>query len=161
MRRWVIVDDNEGSFMRTSSAGIIIAIAVSSGPLAAQDVKPVPKDSLRVTVPGCTRGYVFTAGPKTGDQAGRSDIPEGMHLRMTGPKKMMGEIAAHEGQMIAITGLMKKGQNGSTGINVGGGVRITPGTGSFEGNRPAYAVASTNYIDVESWQTSVGNCPSR
>jgi hypothetical protein len=143
------------------TAIVTAAIVMLSGPLAAQETKRVPKDSLRVTVPGCTRGYVFTAGPRTEDQVGRSDIPEGMHLRMTGPKKMMGEITAHEGQMIAITGLMKKGQNNSTGINVGGGVRITPGTGSAGGNRPAYTVANTNYIDVESWQTSVGNCPSR
>ncbi len=147
--------------MRTTSAVITIAVAVLSGPLVAQDVKPVPKDSLRVTVPGCAKGYVFTAGPRTEDQVGRSDIPEGMHLRMTGPKKMMGEIEAHEGQMIQITGLMKKGQYNSTGINVGGGVRITPGPPQAGGSRPANTIASPNYIDVESWQTVPGNCPSR
>jgi len=147
--------------MRTTSAVIAIAIAFFSSPLVAQEAKPVPKDSMRVTIPGCTKGYVFTAGPRTEDQVGRSDIPEGMHLRMTGQKKSMAEIKAHEGQMIQITGLMKKGQYNSTGINVGGGVRITPGTGSPSGNRPAYETVSPNYIDVESWQASVGSCPSR
>jgi hypothetical protein len=148
--------------MRTISAVITITVAVLSGPLVAQDVKPVPKDSMRVTVPGCTKGYVFTAGAKTEDQVGRSDIPEGMHLRMTGPKKMMADIKAHEGQMIQITGLMKKGQSNSTGINVGGGVRITPGAPQAGGgNRPAYETVSPNYVDVESWQPTVGSCPSR
>ncbi len=144
---------------------IIAAIAVISGvlssPLAAQEVKKVPKDSVRVTVPGCTKGYVFTAGPRTEDQVGRSEIPEGMHLRMNGKKDLISQIRVHEGQMIQITGLMKKGQYNTTGINVGGGVRITPGIGNAPGNRPAYENAPTNYIDVESWQPAPGDCPSR
>ena len=145
--------------MRTAAAVIAITVASLSGPLVAQE-KPVPKDSMRVTVPGCTKGYVFTAGPKTEDQVARSDVPEGMHLRMNGPKKMMAEIQVHEGSMIEITGLMKKGQY-PQGIAIGGGVRITPGTATASGSRPANTVASPNNIDVESWQPSVGNCPSR
>jgi hypothetical protein len=35
-------------------AVIIVAVAVLSGPLAAQETKPVPKNSVRVFVPGCT-----------------------------------------------------------------------------------------------------------
>jgi hypothetical protein len=139
---------------------LFVAVAVSGGPLVAQDVKKVPKDSERVTVPGCVKGYVFTAGPKTEDQVGRSDIPEGMHLRMNGKKDLLSEIKAHEGQMIQITGLMKKGQYNQTGIPVGGGVRITPGIGGGNGGRPAYVNAPANYIDVESWQPAPGNCPS-
>ena len=143
------------------SAIVIVAIAVLSGPLMAQETRPVPKDSMRVAVHGCTKGYVFTAGPRTEDQVGRLDIPEGMHLRMNGPKKMMAEIKAHEGSMIAITGLMKKGQYNSGGVNIGGGVRIAPGPAQAGGSRPAYANASPNYIDVEGWQPIVGNCPLR
>ena len=142
-------------------AVIAVISAVSSGVLAAQETKKVPKDSVRVTVPGCTRGYVFTAGPRTEDQVGRSEIPEGMHLRMNGKKDLISQIRAHEGQMIQITGLMKKGQYNTTGINVGGGVRITPGIGNSPGSRPSYENAPTNYIDVESWQPAPGDCPSR
>src|SRR5882762_5353311 len=139
--------------MRITAAVITVAIVMLSGPLVAQEAK-VPKDSQRVTIPGCVKGYVFTAGPKTEDQVGRSDVPEGMHLRMIGAKKMMSEIKAHEGQMIQITGLMKKGQYNSTGINVGGGVRITPGSGPGPGSLSAPAVPS---IDVESFQPVAGN----
>ena len=145
--------------MRATSALIIVAFAMSTGELAAQEVKKVPKDSVRVTVPGCTKGAVFTAGPKTEDQVGRSDIPEGMHLRMNGQKKLMSEIKAHEGQMIQITGLMKKGQYNDTGIAVGGGVRVTPGVGSVSAGRPSPSVGAVNYIDVESWQPAAGSCP--
>jgi hypothetical protein len=145
--------------MRITTA-VIVAIAVSSGPLAAQEPKPVPKDSIRGSVPGCAKGYVFTAGPRTSDQVGRLDVPEGMHLRMTGPKKLMAEVKAHEGSMIEITGLMKKGQYNSTGIPVGGGVRITPGSSPAAG-RPRTTLPSPSYIDVESWRLVDGNCPSR
>jgi hypothetical protein len=142
------------------TAVMAVAIAMLSGPLAAQETKPVPKDSMRGSIPGCTKGNVFTAGPRTSDQVGRLDVAEGMHLRMNGPKKLMAEIKAHEGSMIEISGLMKKGQYNQTGINLGGGVRITPGSSPAAG-RPAPPVASASYIDVESWHQVEGNCPSR
>lgn len=131
---------------------------VLSVSLAAQE-KKVPKDSFRVTVPGCTKGMVFTAGPRTEDQPGRLDVPEGIHLRMNGPKKVIAEIRAHEGQMIQVTGLMKKGHYNQQGVSVGGGVRVIPGTGGPVGNRPTVGTEAVNYIDVESWQPAPGSCP--
>ena len=146
--------------MRLIAAAVAVAAALSA-PVGAQETKPVPKDSMRVTVPGCTKGAVFTAAAKTEDQLGRADIPEGMRLRMNAPKKLMADIKAHEGQMIQITGLMKKGQYTETGIPVGGGVRITPGTSGVSVGRPSPTVGSVNYIDIESWQPAAGDCPSR
>ena len=129
-----------------------------SAQLSAQE-KKIPKDSMRVTVPGCTKGQVFTAGPRTEDQPGRLDIPEGIHLRMNGPKKVIADIRAHEGQMIQVTGLMKKGQYNQQGIPIGGGVRVIPGTGGPVGSRPTVGTEAVNYIDVESWQPAPGSCP--
>jgi hypothetical protein len=146
--------------MRLIAAAVAVAAALSA-PAGAQETKPVPKDSMRVTVPGCTKGSVFTAAAKTEDQLGRADIPEGARLRMNAPKKLMAEIKAHEGQMIQITGLMKKGQYNETGIPVGGGVRITPGSGGVSVGRPSPTVGSVNYVDIESWQLAAGDCPSR
>jgi hypothetical protein len=80
---------------------------------------------------------------------------------MNAPKKLLAEIKAHEGQMIQVTGLMKKGQPNETGIAVGGGVRVTPGLGGVSAGRPSPTVGSVNYIDIESWQPAAGNCPSR
>jgi len=144
--------------MRLIAATVAVAAALSA-PAGAQETKPVPKDSMRVTVPGCTKGSVFTAAAKTEDQLGRADIPEGARLRMNGPKKLMAEIKAHEGEMIQVTGLMKKGQYNETGIPVGGGVRVTPGAGGVSVGRPSPAVGGVNYIDIESWQPAAGNCP--
>ena len=131
---------------------------VLSTALGAQE-KKVPKDSMRVTVPGCTKGMVFTAGPRTEDQPGRQGVPEGIHLRMNGPKSVLADIRAHEGQMIQITGLMKKGQYGQQGFPIGGGVRVIPGSGGAVGNRPAVGTETVSYIDIESWQPAPGSCP--
>ena len=140
---------------------VAIAIAVLSGSLAAQEKKKVPKDSVRVSVPGCTKGYIFTAARRTEDQPGSADIPEGMHLRMNGPKKLIEEIKAHEGSMIVLSGLMKKGQYGPPGIGIGGGVRISPGPtgGGTMSNTPN--TAPQNFIDVEGWSQGTGECSSR
>jgi hypothetical protein len=143
-----------------NTAVITIAVAVLSGPLVAQEEKPVPKDSVRVTIPGCTKGYIFTAGRRTPDQAGSVDIPEGMHMRMNGPKKIIAAIKAHEGSMVEITGLMKKGQYNPEGVALGGGVRVRPGQ-SPAGGLSAAPIASQMLIDVEGWRTAVGDCPSR
>ena len=146
--------------MRTAAV-IAAAVAVLSGPLVAQENKPVPKDSVRVSIPGCTRGLVFTAGRRTQDQPGSVDIPEGMHLRMNGPKKMMTEIKAHEGSMIEITGLMKRGQFKPDGVGIGRGVRITPGSAPTGGSLSGAPIVGQILIDVEGWRPAVGDCPSR
>ena len=145
--------------MRTTAA-LLVAFAVGATTLGAQE-KPVPKDSMRVTVIGCAKGAAFTAGPRTEAQVGRADIPEGTRLRMNASKKLRGEIKAHEGEMIQVTGLMKKGQYREPGIPVGGGVRVGPGGGGVGVGvgRPSPEVGGVNYIDVESWQPAAGSCP--
>src|SRR5256885_9958974 len=143
--------------MRHSALLIAISIALSGVLLTAQEEKKVPKDSVRVSIPGCTKGYVFTAGPRTADEPGSVDVPEGMHLRMNGPKKLMAEIKSHEGSMIEITGLMKKGQY-REGVGIGGGVRIMPGSpNAGVGN----VTAGQIQIDVEGWRPAQGACRSR
>ena len=136
---------------------VVFMLGVSSIRPGAQETKPVPKDSVRVSIPGCAKGYVFTAGRRTVDEPGNLEIPEGMHLRMNGSKKVMSEINAHEGSPIEITGLMKKGQYGD-GVSVGAGVRITPGAAAGGLGGPT---AGQIQIDVESWRPVLGTCRSR
>lgn len=145
--------------MRTTAV-ITLAIAVLSWPLVAQETRPAPKGSVRVLIPGCTRGFIFTAGPRTEDHPGNVDIPLGMHMRMNGPKDVLAEIKAHEGSMIELTGLMKKDQYNPSGVGIGGGVRIAPGPAPG-GGVAANAGVSQIFIDVEGWRQIVGNCPSR
>jgi hypothetical protein len=126
----------------------LIAIALMAIPLGAQDARPVPTDSARVSIPGCTRGYIFTAGRRTQDVPGSVNMPEGTHVRMNVPRKMMAEIKAHEGSMIELTGLMKKGQYLPGGVALGRGVQLGQPAGQMQ-------------IDVEGWRPVAGDCPSR
>jgi hypothetical protein len=141
-------------------AAVVATVAAFSAVLAAQETKPVPKDSVRVALPGCTKGYVFTVGPRTLEEPGQFEIREGMHLRMNGPRKLMAEIKAHEGSAIEITGLMKKGQF-NDGVSIGGGVRISPGTPGSAGGVRASPAGNQIQIDVEGWRPIVGGCGSR
>jgi hypothetical protein len=111
---------------------------------------------VRVAIPGCTKGYIFTAGPRTLEEPGNFEIREGMHLRMNGPKKVMNEIKSHEGSMIEIVGLMKKGQY-NDGVSIGGGVRISPGPAGGVGSPSANQIQ----IDVEGWRQIEGACRTR
>jgi hypothetical protein len=140
---------------------IIAAAALLSGRLVAQEQKPVPKGSVRASIPGCTKGYIFTAGRRTLDEPGSVSVPEGMHFRMNAPKKLIAEIKAQEGSMIEITGIMKTGQYKPDGVAIGGGVRVSPGPGLSGGGLPGSPVASQIGIDVEGWRPVAGRCPSR
>jgi len=138
--------------MKTSAVAIISVILLTALP-SAQETKPVPKDSVRVAIPGCSKGYVFTAGRRSLEEPGAFEIREGMHLRMNGPKKLMSEIKAHEGSRIEIIGLMKKGQY-NDGVSVGHGVTIGPGPAGGVGS----PVAGQIQVDVEGWRQLDGGC---
>jgi len=145
--------------MRTTAL-LTIAIGLLSAPLAAQETKPVPKDSARVSIIGCTKGYIFTAGPRSVEHPGSVDVPEGMHIRMNGPKAMMADIKAHEGSPIEITGIMKKGQYGPDGVAIGGGVRVGPGPAP-NGGLGVSATTRQSFVDVEGWRSVAGECRAR
>lgn len=146
--------------MKTTSAAVL-AIVLLSGAAGAQETKPVPKDSMRVRIPGCTKGYIFTVAPRTIETAGSVDLPPGLHIRMNAPKKVMQEIKGHEGSMIELTGLMKKGQYDTRGLAVGGGVRIGGGGPPVAGGGGGLGspVAGQAQIDVEGWRQIAGECP--
>jgi hypothetical protein len=140
----------------------LVALAAHVTANAQDTNKPVPKDSVRVSVPGCSKDYIFTAGRATEDQPGGNAVPEGMHLRMNAPKKTMAEIKGQEGSRIEITGLMKKGQVGQEGIAIGRGVRVLPGNSgpaAGSGGGMSSPGSSQVMIDVEGWWHIAGTCP--
>ena len=142
-----------------SIAPLAFVLAISAVPAMAQEPKPVPKDSARVSIAGCTKGYIFTAGQRTVEHPGSVDVPEGTHIRMNGPKKLLADIKAHEGSAMEITGLMKKGQYGPDGVAIGG-VRIGPGPAP-NGGLSVGATTRQLFIDVEGWRPVAGQCPSK
>ena len=140
--------------MRAAFAAALAVAGVAA--LAAQEQKPVPKGTRRVSIPGCVSGYVLTVIRRTEDQPGSVNIPEGTHIRMNGPRKLIKEIDAHKGQPLVITGTMKEGQFREDGVPIGGGFRVGPPVGSGIGN----PIANQIMIDVEGWRAGVGHCPS-
>ncbi|HEX4347749.1 MAG TPA: hypothetical protein VHZ73_09260 [Vicinamibacterales bacterium] len=138
-----------------------MALAMTTVFAQVDEKKPVPKDSVRVQLAGCTKGYVFTVGPHMQDVVSDTNIPPGTHIRMNGPKKLISDINAYTSSMVSITGLMKKGQLGSgPGI---GGVHFSPipsgGAGGVGVSQSA--VANQTQIDVEGWAPSTGVCEAR
>ena len=144
-------------------ATVVAAVigGVAAREAGAQGEKKVDKNSVRVSVPGCGKGYMFTATRPTEDTGGTS-VPEGTHLRMNGKKDLMNEIKGHEGSRLQITGLIRRGQELPGGIPLGGGARITGG-GSMPGSGGSVSVgrvgASPIMIDVEGYRVVPGDCP--
>jgi hypothetical protein len=136
------------------------AIVFLATSVLAQEPKPVPKDSTRVSISGCAKGYVFTAGPTIANLPRSIDLPEGTHLRMNGPKRIMDALIAHKESMIQITGLMKKDQFQQGGVAVGG-VRIAPGPSGATGGAAPSITPSLAQIDVEGWSPAPGTCSSK
>lgn len=136
-----------------------VLLSVATAAQDQKEEKPVPKDSVRVFVPGCSKGYVFTAARPTEDQSANSPVPPGTHLRMNGPKKLMADIKGQEGSRIEITGIMKKGQALQNGVGVGNNVRILPGASPSGGSMMISAGGGQVMIDVEGWRRIAGECP--
>lgn len=147
---------------RTVLAALIVAAVTATA--AAQDLKPVPKNSVRVFVTGCGAGYVFTAGRPAEDQPGGGVVPEGTRLRMSGPKKLIAEIRSQEGSRVELTGIIKRGQLADEGMSLGGGVRVGGGGPPVAGGGAMGTFAPGQnriVIDVEGWRPIPGSCPTR
>lgn len=138
---------------------LIVAVAVLSTGLAGQE-RAVPKDSVRITVPGCARGRLFVVGPRLEHEPGRSNVPPGKRFRLQGPSEVLDEVRAHEDSMVVLTGLVRKSDMTAPGVNLGGGVRVSPGgmPGSSPGRNSTF---DTAIFDVESWQLRPESCPAR
>ncbi|HEY1302023.1 MAG TPA: hypothetical protein VGF24_00645 [Vicinamibacterales bacterium] len=147
--------------MKHAVPALILAAVV--GVSAQETEKKVPKDSTRISIPGCSRGsaFVVTASPEA--ERTSTEIATGRRFRLTGQKSLLNEIKAHEGTIIEVTGLIKKSDlNGPGGISLGGGrVRIGGGppqdpVGGVVGNAPQSGNA---ILDVEGWRPLGESCP--
>lgn len=134
---------------------VAVAVGLTAGVAGQQPgEKPVPKDSIRITIPGCAKGTAFTV-MESPEHESRSSVAPGRRFRLAGKKEVMKEIKLAEGQMVEITGLIRKGQLDPTG----GRVKITPGPMSGNtsvGSNPNYEQV---ILDVEGWRPLAGDCP--
>jgi hypothetical protein len=135
---------------------VVLAGALAAH-LSGQQEKPVPKDSVRISIPGCAKGVMFTVTDSP-EHESRSQVAPGRRFRLAGKKELLKEIREREGSMIEVTGLILKGQIDQSGVAIGGNVRITPGPtpGSSVGANPNY---TQSILDVEGWRQLAGDCP--
>src|SRR5687767_9791807 len=83
--------------------------------------REVPKDSARISIPGCAKDRRFIVMARA-DEPLRSDIPPGRRFRLNGPKKILDEIKKQEGSMVEVTGLVRQSQvSGPGGASTAGG----------------------------------------
>jgi len=145
--------------MRTAFfVALFLAFAL---PRAAAQEKPLPKNEVRVQIPGCAYNRTFLSGtsPK-GEPVGA--IKEGRRLKMNGSKELLADIKKQEPSMIEITGRIRRADLQDTrGIDVGGGVRIGGGrpqtpTSTTGGPAPGYDEVM---IDVEAFRLLPETCP--
>jgi hypothetical protein len=140
--------------MRTLHAFALVVGLV--GTAAAQQEKPVPKDSIRISIPGCPKGVMFTV-TESPEHESRSSVPPGRRFRLSGKKELLKAIKEREGGLIEVTGLIRKGQLDQTGVALGGGVSVSQGpTGASAGRDASYTQV---ILDVEGWRPLIGDCP--
>jgi len=138
----------------------LVTLGASSSLLLAQQERPVPKDSTRLSISGCANGRVFIVGRDPNSETHAVELEEGMKLRLEGAKKVLNEIKAHEGSMVEVSGLMKKSEVVQPGIGVAGGkIRITPVTPM--GHNTYDPGPQLPVVDVESYRLLNSSCPKR
>ena len=141
---------------------LLLVIPMLAVPLAAQEERPVPKDSARVSIPGCSKGSAFVVTETPEGERTSVEIKSGRRFRLTGKKELLNEIKAREGYMIEVTGIVRKNDlQGPGGISLGGGrVRIGGGPPVSNGGSPTQAPPSANAIlDVEGFRPLGEPCP--
>jgi len=146
--------------MKYGIAALFLTIGITA---AAQEERPVPKDSVRVSIPGCSKGSAFVVTDTPEGERTSVEIKSGRRFRLTGKKELLNEIKAREGYIIEVTGIIRKNDlQGPGGISLGGGrVRIgggppVAGSGQDVNRAPQSANA---ILDVEGFRPLGEPCP--
>lgn len=136
---------------------VVLALSFGPGLVAQQQERPVPSDSVRISIPGCSSGVMFTV-KESPEHESRSQVAPGRRFRMAGKRELLDEIRGREGTMIEVTGIILRSQIDQTGVAVGDRVRVSPGPtpGSGVSNNPNF---NQNILDVEGWRQLAGDCP--
>jgi len=144
-----------------------VIILASAALLSAQQEREVPKDSTRITIPGCANGRTFIVAAREGHEPTSGDLAPGRRFRLSGPKDILKDIAVREGMMVQVTGLVRKAElAGPGGLTTGGGrVRIGGGPPQAQvgggPSRTPTGVTTDAVLDVEAWDRLPESCPTR
>jgi hypothetical protein len=109
---------------------LVLSLLLAFAPSAQQESKPIPKDSVEISSPGCLKGRVFTATPpREGELTREGPDVTGRHFRVSGPREVTDLIKRYNGQLVEIVGIVQKGALAEygTGMKVGKGARVVIG----------------------------------
>lgn len=138
-----------------------VALILASATLAPAQEREVPKDSTRITIPGCTRGRTFTVAAREGHAPLSAELRPGRRFRLSGPKDVLKDIEAREGTMVEVTGLVRKSDlSGPGGLTVAGGrVRIGGGAPQAQvGSGVPSGGVQDAVLDIEGWNRLPDSC---
>lgn len=143
---------------------LVVLALVLSAPVSAQE-REVPKDSARLSIPGCVDGRTFIVMRRERPEPIDADVQPGRRFRLNGKKDMLKEMQTQKATMIEVTGLVRRSDLSERGVSAAGGrVRIGGGQpqaplgGGGVGRSPMYDEA---VLDVESWRSLPDGCPAR
>jgi hypothetical protein len=144
---------------------LVVVVALSAGYRMDAQERPVPKDSARVSIPGCARGRTFIVAERSEPEPVRSQVQPGSRFRLSGQKKLLEEIRKQEGSMVEVTGLVRKSDlAGPGGVPIAGG-RIRIGGGAPRDSIYTDPARDPRYneavLDLESWRPLPERCPAR
>jgi hypothetical protein len=143
--------------MRNAIAVVVVmTCAVAAG--GAQE-RPVPKDSSRISIPGCAVGTKFIVGRAPSHEPVRSDIEPGRRFRLNGKKDVINDIKKQQGTMIEVTGLVRQSDLGGPGGISVGGMRIGGGPPQAGAGGRSNIGTLDPVMDVESWRPMTEPCP--
>jgi len=136
---------------------LIGAVVLVAG-LHAQE-RPVPSDSEQVSLPGCAKGRNFVVAEGPEHEPKQVVIAPGRRFRLAGSKEALDGIKRREGQLIEVTGLVRKAALSPGGISIAGGrIRLGGAVPRQPMNDPARDPAYNQpVIDVSSWRLLDGS----
>src|SRR5262245_31410687 len=141
---------------------LILSLLLGFAAPAQQEKKPIPKDSVEISSPGCLKGRVFTATPpREGELTREGPDVVGRHFRVAGPKEVTELIKRYNGQLVEVVGVVSKGALAEygTGMKIGKGVTIgaprsDPGRTNMNSMTPSMPV-----MDVTAVRFLSDRCP--
>jgi hypothetical protein len=141
----------------------LLAVVVAAS-VAAQE-RPVPKDSVRLSIPGCVEGRTFIVMRRDRPEPVDVEVQPGRRFRMNGKKDMLKDMQTQKATMIEVTGLVRRSQVTERGVSVAGG-RVRIGGGQPQAPMGGGGVGQSAYyneaiLDVESWRSLPDSCPAR
>ena len=101
---------------------LALVVTLALGLLPAQEPqekKPVPKDSIELTVIGCLQGRILSTVDKRGTDVESSPYVGERTFRLNGNKDVTNEIKKRQKQLVEVVGLVKRSALDDKGSEVG------------------------------------------